>query len=182
MVAEMAPLYQQYDAFITAGQGEAPRLDAHRSLAFWQRPNLFTAANVTSQPALEICNGFGAHGLPVGMQVLGRPFDDATVLRVGHAYEQATDWHRRHPQLRENAEAPVLSPPAVLAGTAAQTDAATRQACAYAAQRAGLTLNDEQFAQLFESAPYAVAMAQRLRRDHGYGDEPANVFRFPPSI
>ena len=40
MVAEMAPLYRQYDAFITAGQGEAPRLDAHRSLTFWQRPNL----------------------------------------------------------------------------------------------------------------------------------------------
>jgi aspartyl-tRNA(Asn)/glutamyl-tRNA(Gln) amidotransferase subunit A len=182
MVAEMAPLYRRYDAFITAGQGEAPRLDAHRSLAFWQRPNLFTAANVTSQPALEICNGFGAHGLPLGMQVLGRPFDDATVLRVGHAYEQATDWHRRHPRLREGAEAPALTPPAVLAGTADQTDAATREACACAAQRAGLKLNDEQFAQLLESAPYALGMAQRLRRDHGYADEPANVFRFPASF
>jgi aspartyl-tRNA(Asn)/glutamyl-tRNA(Gln) amidotransferase subunit A len=182
MVAEMAPLYQQYDAFITAGQGEAPRLDAHRSLAFWQRPNLFTAANVTSQPALELCNGFGAHGLPLGMQVLGRPFDDATVLRVGHAYEQATDWHRRHPSLRAGAEAPTLTPPAILAGTADQTDAATRQACVYAAQRAGLALNDEQFAQLLEGAPYALGMVQRLRRDHGYADEPANVFRFPASV
>jgi aspartyl-tRNA(Asn)/glutamyl-tRNA(Gln) amidotransferase subunit A len=182
MVAEMAPLYQQYDVFITAGQGEAPRLDAHRSLAFWQRPNLFTAANVTSQPALEICNGFGVHGLPLGMQVLGRPFDDATVLRVGHAYEQATDWHRQHPQLRAGTEAPVLTPPAVLAGTADQTDAATREACAYAAQRAGLKLNDEQFAQLLEGAPYALGMVQRLRHDHCYADEPANVFRFPASF
>jgi aspartyl-tRNA(Asn)/glutamyl-tRNA(Gln) amidotransferase subunit A len=182
MVAEMAPLYRQYDAFITAGQGEAPRLDAHRSLAFWRRANLFTAANVTSQPALEICNGFGAHGLPLGMQVLGRPFDDATVLRVGHAYEQATDWRRRHPQLREGAEVPVVTPPAVLAGTADQTDAATREACVYAAQRAGLRLNDEQFAQLLESAPYALSMVQRLRRDHRYANEPANVFRFPASF
>jgi aspartyl-tRNA(Asn)/glutamyl-tRNA(Gln) amidotransferase subunit A len=182
MVAEMAPLYQQYDVFITAGQGEAPRLDAHRSLAFWQRPNLFTAANVTSQPVLEICNGFGAHGLPLGMQILGRPFDDATVLRVGHAYEQATDWHRRHPQLHEGTEAPVLTPPPVLAGTADQTDAATREACAYAAQRAGLKLNDEQFAQLLEGAPYALGMVQRLRRDHDYVHEPANVFRFPASF
>jgi aspartyl-tRNA(Asn)/glutamyl-tRNA(Gln) amidotransferase subunit A len=179
MVAEMGPLYQQYDVFITAGQGEAPRLDAHRSLAFWQRPNLFTAANVTSQPALEICNGFGAHGLPLGMQVLGRPFDDATVLRVGHAYEQATDWHRRHPPLRAGAEAPAVTPPPILAGTADQTDAATRQACVYAAQRAGLKLNDEQFAQLLEGAPYALGMVQRLRRDHSYVHEPANVFRFP---
>jgi aspartyl-tRNA(Asn)/glutamyl-tRNA(Gln) amidotransferase subunit A len=182
MVAEMAPLYERYDAFITAGQGEAPRLDAHRSLAFWQRPNLFTAANVTSQPALEICNGFGAHGLPLGMQILGRPFDDVIVLRVGYAYEQATDWHRRHPPLREGAEVPVLTPPPVLAGTAEQTDATTREACVYAAQRAGLTLNDEQFAQLLEAAPYALGMVQRLRRDHGYTNEPANVFRFPASF
>jgi aspartyl-tRNA(Asn)/glutamyl-tRNA(Gln) amidotransferase subunit A len=182
LVAEMAPLYERYDAFISAGQGEAPRLDAHRSLTFWQRPNLFTAANVTSQPVLELCNGFGAHGLPLGMQILGRPFDDATVLRVGHAYEQATDWHRRHPPLRADAEVPVLTPPPLLAGSAEQADAATRQACVYAAQRAGLSLNDEQFAQLLEGAPYALAMVQRLRRDHGYAEEPANVFRFPSSF
>src|SRR4029453_7890989 len=166
MVAEMVPLYQGYDAFITAGQGEAPPLEAHRSLTFWQRPNLFTAANVTSQPVLEICNGFGAHGLPLGMQVLGRPFDDATVLRVGHAYEQATDWHRRHPPLHEGTEAPALTPPPMLAGTAEQTDPAMREACVYAAQRAGLTLTDEQLAQLLEGATYALGMVQRLRRDH----------------
>src|SRR5262249_22040181 len=144
MVAEMAPLYGTYDAFITAGQGEAPRLDAHRSIAFWQRPNLFTAANVTSQPALTLCNGFGTHGLPLGMQILARPFADATVLRVGYAYEQATGWHRQHPQLLAGTQAPALSPPPVLAGTADQTAAATREACAQAAQRAGLQLNDEQ--------------------------------------
>jgi aspartyl-tRNA(Asn)/glutamyl-tRNA(Gln) amidotransferase subunit A len=182
MVEEMAALYERFDAFITAGQGEAPRLDAHRSLAFWQRPNLFTAANVTSQPALEICNGFGAHGLPLGMQILGRPFDDAAVLRVGHAYEQATDWHRGRPPLRDSAEVPALTPPPILAGTAAQTEATTREACLHAAQRAGLTLNDEQFAQLLEGAPYALGMAQRLRRSHSYVDEPANVFRFPANF
>src|SRR5215470_13411084 len=182
MIAEMAPLYQRYDAFITAGQGEAPRLDAHRSLAFWQRPNLFTASNVTSQPALELCNGFGTHGLPLGMQILGRPFDEATVLRVGHAYEQASGWYRQHPQLRAGAEAPRVTPPPTLAGTADQADVTTRQACAQAVQRAGLNLNDEQFAQLLEGAPYALGMVQRLRRDHGYGDEPANIFSFPASF
>jgi aspartyl-tRNA(Asn)/glutamyl-tRNA(Gln) amidotransferase subunit A len=182
LVAEMAPLYRQYDAFITAGQGEAPYLEAHRSLAFWQRPNLFTASNVTSQPALEICNGFGTHGLPLGIQVLGRPFDEATVLRVGHAYEQATGWYRQHPQLRAGAQAPVVTPPPILAGTANQANTETRQACAQAAQRAGLNLNDEQFAQLLEGAPYALNMVKRLRRDHGYGDEPANVFSFPTGL
>jgi aspartyl-tRNA(Asn)/glutamyl-tRNA(Gln) amidotransferase subunit A len=43
--------------------------------------------------------GFDASGLPIGMQVIGRPFDEATMLRVGHAYEQATDWHTRKPDL-----------------------------------------------------------------------------------
>jgi aspartyl-tRNA(Asn)/glutamyl-tRNA(Gln) amidotransferase subunit A len=179
LVAEMAPLYDTYDALITAGQGEAPPLEAHRSLSFWQRPSLFTAANVTSQPALELCNGFGRNGLPLGMQVLGRPFDEATVLRVAYAYEQATPWHQQHPQLRADASAPVLTPPPLLAGTADQTDAATRAACATAAQRAGLQLNDGQFAQLLEGAPYALSMASRLRRDHGFANEPANIFRFP---
>jgi aspartyl-tRNA(Asn)/glutamyl-tRNA(Gln) amidotransferase subunit A len=182
MVAEMAPLYRQYDAFITAGQGEAPRLDAHRSLTFWQRPNLFTAANVTSQPVLGLCNGFGNHGLPLGMQVLGRPFADATVLRVGYAYEQATGWHHRHPPLVAGTTAPALTPPPVLSGTADEVDARTRGLCAHAAARAGLTLNDEQFAQLLEGAPYALEMLRRLRRDHGYADEPANIFSLPTSL
>lgn len=182
MVTEMTLLYQQFDAFITAGQGEAPPLESHRSLTFWQRPNLFTAANVTSQPTLELCNGFGTRGLPLGMQILGRPFDEATVLRIGHAYEQAAGWHLQHPQMHTDTQAPTLTPPPILAGTAAQADSATREACAQAAQRAGLTLNDEQFAQLLEGAPYALAMARRLRRDHGYANEPANVFSFPASF
>jgi aspartyl-tRNA(Asn)/glutamyl-tRNA(Gln) amidotransferase subunit A len=41
--------------------------------------------------------GFTTAGLPLSLQIAGRPFDEATVLRVGHAYEQATDWHRRRP-------------------------------------------------------------------------------------
>ncbi len=182
MVVDMEPLYRQYDAFISAGQGEAPRLDAHSSLAFWQRANLFTASNVTSQPVLELCNGFGRQGLPLGMQVMGRPFDETTVLRVSYAYEQAMGWYRQHPALVAGAQAPVLTPPPVLAGTAGQTDAPTRAACEQAARRAGLTLDDEQFAQLLEGAPYALGMVQRLRRDHGYANEPANIFSFPASL
>ncbi len=72
---------------LTAGFGPAPRLDAHRTLAFWQRPNVFTPSNVTAGPALELCNGFSKTGLPLGMQIIGRPFDEATVLKAGHAYE-----------------------------------------------------------------------------------------------
>jgi aspartyl-tRNA(Asn)/glutamyl-tRNA(Gln) amidotransferase subunit A len=53
--------------------------------------------NMTGLPALALPCGFSASGLPLSLQFAGRPFDEATVLRAGHAYEQATQWHRRHP-------------------------------------------------------------------------------------
>ena len=55
--------------------------------------------NQTGLPSLSIPNGFSSDGLPLSLLISGRPFADATVLRVGHAYEQATDWHVRHPNL-----------------------------------------------------------------------------------
>ncbi|MBI4506313.1 MAG: amidase [Chloroflexi bacterium] len=53
--------------------------------------------NVAGLPTLALPVGFTPGGLPVGMQLAGRPWEEATVLRVGQAYEQATDWHRRRP-------------------------------------------------------------------------------------
>jgi aspartyl-tRNA(Asn)/glutamyl-tRNA(Gln) amidotransferase subunit A len=53
--------------------------------------------NVTGLPALALPCGFASSGLPLSLQIAGRAFDEATVLRVGHAYEQATDWHTRRP-------------------------------------------------------------------------------------
>jgi aspartyl-tRNA(Asn)/glutamyl-tRNA(Gln) amidotransferase subunit A len=56
------------------------------------------AINYLGLPALSVPAGFSAGGLPVAFQLVGRPFDEATVLRAGHAFQQATDWHRRIPQ------------------------------------------------------------------------------------
>jgi aspartyl-tRNA(Asn)/glutamyl-tRNA(Gln) amidotransferase subunit A len=56
--------------------------------------------NLTGLPALALPCGFSTGGLPLSLQLAGRPFDEATVLRAGHAYQQATDWHARHPALR----------------------------------------------------------------------------------
>lgn len=50
-------------------------------------------------PALSIPCGFTEEGLPVGLQIVGKPFDDALVLQVGHTYQQETDWHTRRPPL-----------------------------------------------------------------------------------
>ena len=50
-------------------------------------------------PALSLPCGFSTAGLPLALQLVGRPFDEATVLRLGHAYQRATDWHTREPDL-----------------------------------------------------------------------------------
>ena len=50
-------------------------------------------------PALSLPCGFSTGGLPLAFQLVGRPFDEATVLRLGHAYQRATDWHTREPDL-----------------------------------------------------------------------------------
>ncbi|HKW90443.1 MAG TPA: amidase, partial [Methylomirabilota bacterium] len=129
MMAEMAPLYARFDAFVTAGLGEAPRLADYRSVSFWQKPSLLTAWNVTGQPVLALPNGFGRNGLPLGMQILGRPFGEPTILRIGHAYERATEWHTRRPTLVPGATAPAVTPPPVLSGTADAADTRLREAC-----------------------------------------------------
>ncbi len=53
--------------------------------------------NVTGSPALTVPCGFSTTGLPIGLQIAGRPFADETVLRVGHAFQSATTWHQRRP-------------------------------------------------------------------------------------
>jgi aspartyl-tRNA(Asn)/glutamyl-tRNA(Gln) amidotransferase subunit A len=55
--------------------------------------------NVTGHPALAMMSGLSGNGLPVSVQFVGRYFEDATVLRVAAAYEQATGWHRKHPPI-----------------------------------------------------------------------------------
>jgi aspartyl-tRNA(Asn)/glutamyl-tRNA(Gln) amidotransferase subunit A len=55
--------------------------------------------NALGLPALSVPCGFAADGRPVGLQLVGRPFDEATILRAGHAYEQAAGWWRRRPPL-----------------------------------------------------------------------------------
>jgi len=60
--------------------------------------DIFTiSVNLAGLPALALPCGADKAGLPVGLQVIGRPFDEEAVLRVGHAYEQSTEWHRRRP-------------------------------------------------------------------------------------
>jgi aspartyl-tRNA(Asn)/glutamyl-tRNA(Gln) amidotransferase subunit A len=54
--------------------------------------------SIAGIPAISIPGGF-ADNLPVGMQIIGKPFSEETLLRIAFAYEQATDWHKRKPPL-----------------------------------------------------------------------------------
>jgi aspartyl-tRNA(Asn)/glutamyl-tRNA(Gln) amidotransferase subunit A len=178
MLAEMAAVYADFDVLVTAtAGGPAPRLDAWRTIEFWKRPSPTTPFNVTGGPALAQCIGFAPNGLPLSMQVVGKPFDDATVLRVAHAYEKATPWRARRPQLDPHAEFSAALPP-VPDPAPADVDAATRDRFATACRAAGLTLSDRQFEMACAAAPYVIAMTGRLYRDRPYTEEPANVFQF----
>ena len=55
--------------------------------------------NVTGQPAISVPCGFTAEGLPVGLQIVGRRFADATVLRAGAAFEALVPWAHRRPSI-----------------------------------------------------------------------------------
>ncbi|HEU5347215.1 MAG TPA: amidase [Ktedonobacterales bacterium] len=55
--------------------------------------------NMTGQPALSLPCGFTSEGLPIGLQIAGARFGEATMLRLGHAYQRVTTWHTRQPQI-----------------------------------------------------------------------------------
>jgi aspartyl-tRNA(Asn)/glutamyl-tRNA(Gln) amidotransferase subunit A len=55
--------------------------------------------NLANLPALAVPCGFTSDNLPISLQIAGRPFEEGTVMRVGHAYERATDWHTRKPPI-----------------------------------------------------------------------------------
>jgi aspartyl-tRNA(Asn)/glutamyl-tRNA(Gln) amidotransferase subunit A len=69
-----------------------------------KQPSFTGIWNLTGLPALSIPCGFSSSGLPIGLQIVGKPFDEPTVLRVGDAYQQLTDWHTRAPELALEAQ------------------------------------------------------------------------------
>ena len=179
MIAEMAPLYGRHDVLVTAGPGPAPRLDAWRTIDFWRKPSLATPFNVTAGPALAQCIGFTASGLPLSMQVAGRPFDEPTVLRVAAAYEAATPWRARRPRL--DPAAPPAGPlPPVPDPERAALGPTRRAEFESLCQRAGLAVNERVFEQLCATAPYVEAMTGRLRRERPFYAEPSLVFPVSP--
>ncbi len=175
-IADMQPLLKKYDILLTAGFGPAPRFEDYRVGNFWRKSNAFTPSNSARTPALVLCGGFSKTGLPLGLQLITRPFNDAQVLAVGHAYQQATDWHTRRPPLNPDAIAPAVD--TSVFEPKPDVDGTTRGVVETMARRAGLNLDERQMAILLENAPAALEMANRIRKPRDRMDEPSSTFRF----
>ena len=79
--------------------GPAPKFDGYDPDATRFGPSFMAIWNLVGLPALSIPCGFTASMLPLGMQVVGRAFDEATVFKVGDAYQRITDWHLKSPTM-----------------------------------------------------------------------------------
>ena len=90
----------QYDVLIAPVSGTvAPRFDETPDDPMKLGGMATAPFNVTGSPAMSVCIGLSADGLPMSMQIAGKPFDEAMVFRVGAAFERATDFRSQRPSL-----------------------------------------------------------------------------------
>ncbi|MCC7485817.1 MAG: amidase [Burkholderiales bacterium] len=93
-------LFTGIDVAVTASSMDPPcRIDDTTAIESTYGRQARAVFNVTGGPALAVPAGFTKSGLPLSMQIVGKPWSEALVYRVAHAYEQATAWVERHPPL-----------------------------------------------------------------------------------
>ncbi|MBV8087726.1 MAG: amidase [Chloroflexi bacterium] len=98
---QMHAILQTVDAVVTPGGAKpAVTFEDYVATSAAPTPISFTGPfNLYGGPALVVPCGFTEGGLPVGLQIAGRAFDESSVLRIGAAYQHATDWHTRAPAI-----------------------------------------------------------------------------------
>jgi aspartyl-tRNA(Asn)/glutamyl-tRNA(Gln) amidotransferase subunit A len=101
LAREQAIALKRFDALLTAGAlSVADLADPNQPDRLVSSPSITMPFSVGGLPALAIPCGFSrAEGLPLSLQIAAAPMAEPTVLRIANAYQQATDWHRRHPDL-----------------------------------------------------------------------------------
>jgi aspartyl-tRNA(Asn)/glutamyl-tRNA(Gln) amidotransferase subunit A len=99
LIAGVADVMKTVDILVFPTARCPARPIGEDSMASGFQPFFNRTFNVTGSPALSICNGFSEKGLPLALQIGGRPFEDGLVLRVGDALERALDTRRRRPRL-----------------------------------------------------------------------------------
>ena len=96
--AELKAAMADLDLVVTAVQaGEAPKIDEVPRWDTFQPPGFMMPFNVAGYPAMSVCAGFGSNGLPVAVQLVGKPFQETTVLRIADAFEKATPFRDKRP-------------------------------------------------------------------------------------
>ncbi len=93
-------LMRPFDVLVTLSSGcGAPPVEGLSTETFSKYPSFTSFWNGMGLPALCIPIGFTDDGLPLSLQIVGKPFEEATVLRVGDAFQQVTDWHLQVPAM-----------------------------------------------------------------------------------
>jgi aspartyl-tRNA(Asn)/glutamyl-tRNA(Gln) amidotransferase subunit A len=98
--AELQAAMKDLDVVITAGaRDEAPKLTAIPEWDTFAAPSFTMPFNVTGYPAIAVCSGFGPKNLPVSIQIVGKPFQEAKVFQIADAFEKATQYREKRPTL-----------------------------------------------------------------------------------
>jgi aspartyl-tRNA(Asn)/glutamyl-tRNA(Gln) amidotransferase subunit A len=98
---EFDQAFEKYDALVTPTSPTVPFKIGEKvddPLQMYLSDVCTLPINIAGLPAISIPAGFG-DGLPIGMQIIGKPFGEETILKVAYAYEQSTEWHKRRPQI-----------------------------------------------------------------------------------
>jgi aspartyl-tRNA(Asn)/glutamyl-tRNA(Gln) amidotransferase subunit A len=97
---KMEEIFQHVDVLATASLPvTASKLDANLDEALTFADPIGGIGNICGLPAITVPCGFGQHGLPVGIQFIGRALDDAKIIQAARIFQRQTDWHRKHPAL-----------------------------------------------------------------------------------
>lgn len=100
-----AGFFKRYVALVAptsstmAAKVDVPDVPVSNPIGIVTAGGSFAFGNITGLPAISVPCGFTASQLPLGIQFIGAPFDEAGILRLAYAYEQANIWHQRHPEL-----------------------------------------------------------------------------------
>jgi aspartyl-tRNA(Asn)/glutamyl-tRNA(Gln) amidotransferase subunit A len=95
----MQSVMASVDVVMLPTQEPAGKLQPEDPATLFTKTSFTTPFNVGGNPALSICSGYAENGLPFSLQIAGKLFDDATVLKAGDAYERVTPWRQRRPTL-----------------------------------------------------------------------------------
>jgi aspartyl-tRNA(Asn)/glutamyl-tRNA(Gln) amidotransferase subunit A len=98
---EFDQAFEKYDALVTPTSPTVPFKLGEKvddPIQMYLSDVCTLPINIAGLPAIAVPAGF-ADGLPIGMQIIGKPFDEETILHIAFAYEQATDWHKRKPPI-----------------------------------------------------------------------------------